>query len=104
MAIVCSADGNQLGWVCSYCLDPEPTTWLPAGMPDVVDALNRMDRAHFAHEHTPPALKDTVLAADAIDPALVRQAIYDVAVKATEREQQLAKRVLGIMTEETTTS
>lgn len=99
MAIVCSSDGNQLGWTCSYCLNPEPPAWMPANE-GVLDALNRMERVHFAHEHTPAGRRDEVLAADEIDPALVRQAIYDVAVKATEREQQVAKRVLGITTEE----
>lgn len=49
MAIVCSVDGNQLGWACSYCLDLEPPAWMPANE-GVLDALNRMEREHFAHE------------------------------------------------------
>jgi hypothetical protein len=100
VTIVCSADGNQLGWTCPYCLDPPEIAWLSAGAPDVLDALDRMDRVHFANVHTPVALKDAVLLSKEIDPALIRQAVYDVAVKATEREQQWAKQVLGIATEE----
>jgi hypothetical protein len=97
VTIEISSDGNQLGWVCSYCLDPAPTTWLPADTRDVMDALNQMDRVHFADAHTPPALRDSVLRSEGwIDAELVRQAVSDLAVKATEREQQWAKEVLGI--------
>lgn len=103
MAIVMSADGNRLGWTCNeYCLDPTPPVWLDAATPNVVDVLDRMGLEHFAEAHTPADLKASVLAADTIPLELIRQAVYDVAVKATEREQRQAKIALGILSEETT--